>query len=91
LLAGIGGDAWKSAANSVARSLGFPIRAYKIGQGCDYVDCYREWCRLRGIGENGAILVRPDHFVAWRSHELIDDSEKKLSSVFVQILGLPRP
>ncbi|KAB2099192.1 2,4-dichlorophenol 6-monooxygenase [Alternaria gaisen] len=88
LLTGIGGDAWKSAVDSVSRSLGFPIRAYKIGHGCDYIDCYREWCRVRGIGENGAILVRPDHFVAWRCHELIDDPEKKLSSVFHQVLGL---
>lgn len=87
LLTGIGGDAWISATQSVSRSVGFPIRAYKIAHGGDYVDCYREWCRVREIGENGAILVRPDHFVAWRYHGMIIDPAEKLLSIFHHILG----
>lgn len=88
LLTGVGGDAWINATKSVSRSVGFGIRAHKIGHGGDYVDCYREWCKVRGIGENGAILVRPDHFVAWRCHGMITDPAKKLSSVIHHILGL---
>jgi 2-polyprenyl-6-methoxyphenol hydroxylase-like FAD-dependent oxidoreductase len=87
LLTGIGGDAWISATQTVSRSVGFPIRAYKIAHGGDYVDCYREWCNVREIRENGAILVRPDHFVAWRCHGMTTDPAEKLLSIFHQILG----
>lgn len=87
LLTGIGGDAWISATSSVSRSVNVPIRAFKIGHRCDYLDCYREWGKVRGIGENGAILVRPDHFVAWRCHSLVEDPHEKLSLVLCRILG----
>lgn len=87
LLTGIGGDSWISAAESVSHSIGVPIRAYKIGNGGDYLDCYREWYKVRGIGERGAILVRPDHFVAWRCFDLAEYPVRKLSLVFQQILG----
>ncbi|KAJ4983886.1 2,4-dichlorophenol 6-monooxygenase [Stagonosporopsis vannaccii] len=91
LLTGIGGDAWISAADSVCHSIGIPIRVYKIGHGCDYLDCYREWYKVRGVEEKGAVLVRPDHFVAWRCHKLVEDPTKKLSLVFRQILGRWKP
>lgn len=87
LLTGIGGDAWISATASVSSLVGIPIRAYKIGHGGDYLDCYREWCRVRGVGEDGAVLVRPDHFVGWRCHDLVKDPTEKLSLIMHQILG----
>ncbi|KAH6618821.1 FAD binding domain-containing protein [Boeremia exigua] len=87
LLTGIGGDAWISAAESVSHSMGIPIRAYKIGYGGNFLDCYREWHKVRGVGEDGAILVRPDHFVAWRCQALAEAPARKLSSVLKQVLG----
>jgi hypothetical protein len=51
LLTGIGGDAWLAAAKEVSELSGVNVRAYKIGFGCDYMDAYREWYRVRGVGK----------------------------------------
>jgi hypothetical protein len=65
LLAAPGGGAWCSAAAEVERELGVPIDRYCIGgPGLrdlgGFADAY-------GLGQHGAVLVRPDGHVAWRS------------------------
>jgi 2-polyprenyl-6-methoxyphenol hydroxylase-like FAD-dependent oxidoreductase len=90
LLTGIGGDSWLTAAEAVSKLSGLQVRAFKIGFGGDYMDSYREWYRVRGIGEKGAILVRPDHFVSWRCQDSVEDPTAKLSSILQQILGIPK-
>lgn len=87
LFTGIGGDAWVTAAREVSKLNGVHVRAFKIGFGGDYMDSYREWYRVRGIAEKGVILVRPDHFVAWRCNDMIESPTLKLSSVLHKILG----
>lgn len=87
LLTGIGGEAWKQAANDVAQSLGISIASYSIGFRQDYEDVYFEWESLRGVEEDGCILVRPDRFIAWRSKELLADPKEALVRVLKQILS----
>jgi 2-polyprenyl-6-methoxyphenol hydroxylase-like FAD-dependent oxidoreductase len=87
LFTGIGGNSWLEAADRISKQGGVQVKGYSIGFRCDYMDCYREWCRIRGVGENGAVLVRPDHFVAWRCQLVADDCYKELSSVLGKILG----
>lgn len=67
LLTGHGGDAWCQAAESVARELGIELKVRRIGLGLEYADSYGDWARLRWIGEDGCVLVRPDQHVAWRA------------------------
>lgn len=86
LLTGVGGEAWKSAAQGIATATGIPINCYGIGFGLDYHDVYRDWWRNRGVDEDGCVLVRPDRFVAWRSTKMIPDCEGKLLSVLDKIL-----
>jgi 2-polyprenyl-6-methoxyphenol hydroxylase-like FAD-dependent oxidoreductase len=85
LFTGIGGDAWVKAAETLSAANGLQIKAFKVGFRCDYMDCYRDWVRVRGVGEDGAVLVRPDHFVAWRFNSMPEDPVEKLSSVLKQI------
>jgi putative polyketide hydroxylase len=60
---GEGGAAWVAAAESVARRLGVPLHAHRFG-----VDLAgSEGAAAHGIGADGALLVRPDGFVAWRA------------------------
>lgn len=67
LLTGVGGQCWRSAAKDLNVSDNdIPIAAFSIGFRCDYMDIYRDWERVRGVHEDGVVLVRPDHFVAWR-------------------------
>jgi 2-polyprenyl-6-methoxyphenol hydroxylase-like FAD-dependent oxidoreductase len=67
LLAGPGGSSWRDAAQSAADRLRVPLDAHVIrgGEaedvGAAFVDAY-------GISDSGAVLVRPDGFVAWRAH-----------------------
>ncbi|KAJ2898103.1 hypothetical protein MKZ38_004162 [Zalerion maritima] len=79
LFTGLGGSAaWKAAAKHVGDALGLPIRAYSIGFGEDFEDCYFDWSRVCGIEDSGCILARPDRFVAWRVNDIpsTGDAEK---------------
>jgi len=90
LLTGIGGGSWKGAATKVAAEYGVPLEVHSIGFRQDWEDYYFEWSRLRGVDESGAVLVRPDRFVAWRAQEVLGSEEEctaKLGEVFKAILG----
>ena len=86
LFTGVGGNAWVDAAQKVSTNSGVRIVGYSVGFRCDYMDCYSDWYGIRGVGETGAVLVRPDHFVAWRSQGLVEDPVERLSSVLASIL-----
>ncbi|EKV05242.1 hypothetical protein PDIG_37570 [Penicillium digitatum PHI26] len=90
LLTGIGGEAWKEAAGTVAKKLKIPIQACSIGFRQDWEDVYFEWETVRGVEESGAVLVRPDRFIAWRALKALQDStacERKLLTVMRSVLG----
>jgi 2-polyprenyl-6-methoxyphenol hydroxylase-like FAD-dependent oxidoreductase len=89
LLTGIGGGSWLEAADQISKQGGVQVKGYSIGFRCDYMDCYREWVRVRGVGETGVVLVRPDHFVAWRCQSVADNCYEKLNAVICKILGDP--
>ena len=88
LFTGIGGSPWLQAAKQVTSKGGVSVHGYSIGYGCDYMDAYRDWFKVRGVEEDGVILVRPDHFVAWRSRSLPHDPLGVLEAVLEHILGL---
>jgi 2,4-dichlorophenol 6-monooxygenase len=67
LLTGIGGGSWREAAKAVTAEFGVPVTVITIGADCDYEDPFGDWARARGVEDDGAVLVRPDQFVAWRS------------------------
>ncbi|KAF4334390.1 monooxygenase FAD-binding [Fusarium beomiforme] len=91
LLTGIGGDAWKQAVDNICLEWeGLPLVAHSIGFRQDWEDFYFDWDRVRGVGESGAVLVRPDRFVAWRAQEVLESPEAcaaKLRHVLRSILG----
>ncbi|MEV6773334.1 FAD-dependent oxidoreductase [Nocardia sp. NPDC051030] len=45
------------------------------------------WTRSVGINADGAVLVRPDQFVAWRISEFPDNPGKELASVLDRVLS----
>jgi 2,4-dichlorophenol 6-monooxygenase len=87
LLTGIAGEAWATVADTVARELGVPLRAVVIGPGREVGDLYYDWATLREVDESGALLVRPDKHVAWRSMSMPEDPETALRTAMEQILG----
>nr|WP_324612798.1 hypothetical protein [Streptomyces specialis] len=68
LVAGEDGHAWCEAAAKIAARADLPLDAVRIGHlDGDYRDVRSTWTRWRGHSPAGAVLVRPDRFVAWRS------------------------
>jgi 2-polyprenyl-6-methoxyphenol hydroxylase-like FAD-dependent oxidoreductase len=87
LFTGVGGCLWKEWARAVELSRpGLTVNVITIGWRQDYMDAYGDWVKVRGVGEDGAVLVRPDHFVAWRCTMLPLEEPNKLMSVIDTIL-----
>lgn len=58
-------DGWRAAAASAAADTGCPLHVVAIGS--ELADPDGRWEAVRGIGSEGAVLVRPDKHVAWRA------------------------
>ena len=47
---------------------------------------YRCMEEVRGVTDDGAVLVRPDHFVAWGCKSIVNAGANKLVEVFDTVL-----
>ncbi|AGZ43333.1 FAD-binding monooxygenase [Actinoplanes friuliensis DSM 7358] len=88
LLTGVGGEAWAAAAADVAEELGIELTAATIGPGADYEDLYGDWAALREVGDTGAVLLRPDNYVCFRSPALAADPAEALRTALRQVLAV---
>ncbi|MSQ68723.1 MAG: 2,4-dichlorophenol 6-monooxygenase [Gammaproteobacteria bacterium] len=87
LFTGIGGAAWATAAALIAAEFALPLVVHLIGPRHEWQDFTGDWARVREIDDDGAILVRPDHHVAWRAQARSDDALAQLRAVFTQLLA----
>jgi 2,4-dichlorophenol 6-monooxygenase len=88
LIAGEDGAAWQAAALALAKERALPLDAVRIGHLTgDYRDPRLAWQRRREIGPAGALLVRPDRFVAWRSLGAAADPRGTLERALAQVLA----
>ncbi|MFI5477224.1 FAD-dependent oxidoreductase [Streptomyces cacaoi] len=82
---------WHEAATRLAEELVLPLRSYRVGTGAD-ADLVPEgdadWAERHGTARGGAVLVRPDGFVVWRSPSPDADAEAALRRVLKTGLGL---
>ncbi|MDX3261881.1 FAD-dependent monooxygenase [Streptomyces sp. MI02-2A] len=83
LLTGIGGERWVRAAEAQA----VEIATVVVGPGREYEDPYGDWARLREVSDAGALLVRPDGFVAFRYASAAEDAAALLTDALERILG----
>ncbi|GAA1529514.1 FAD-dependent monooxygenase [Brevibacterium picturae] len=84
---GTTGSAWEDAAREVSDHLGVGIDTVVIGPDRDTTDLYFDWDRVRGIAEDGAILVRPDKHIAWRIQTLPENPAAELRNALSSVLG----
>jgi 2-polyprenyl-6-methoxyphenol hydroxylase-like FAD-dependent oxidoreductase len=75
LLAGPAGGAWTAALPGVGERLGVPVAGYRVAADGGLADADGRWCEVAGIKPSGALLVRPDGYVAWRCAELADGGD----------------
>jgi putative polyketide hydroxylase len=83
LLAGADGAAWVAAAERVGRRLEVPLEAYRFGVELGGAEA----AAAHGIGPDGALLVRPDGFVAWRAEAEDGQPEGVLEEALAGVLG----
>jgi putative polyketide hydroxylase len=99
LLVGPAGEPWQRAARGAAALAGVDLAVYRIGVDGDLVDHEGSWQAKLEISAEGAVLVRPDGFVAWRTDALPRSPRGRLEEVLSSILcwsaadqtNLPKP
>jgi 2,4-dichlorophenol 6-monooxygenase len=90
LIAGEDGEAWVQAAEKLAAERDIPLRAARVGvDRGNLIDVRLAWLKNREITPDGAVLVRPDGFIAFRSIDGVDDPDAALAAAFSQILFAP--
>jgi putative polyketide hydroxylase len=77
---------WQKAATAAATALGIKLSAYQVGADGDLLDLENGWKTKMGGSPEGAVLVRPDGFVAWRSDTMPPSPESLLAQVLATIL-----
>src|SRR5262245_37456021 len=78
LLASEGGAAWTHAARAAARAIdGLALDAHIVS---DTV------AAAYGLGETGAVIVRPDGFIAWRAKALSSDPARTIADALAALL-----
>ncbi|MCX2185367.1 FAD-dependent monooxygenase [Streptomyces sp. SKN60] len=85
LLTGPEGSGWEHAAGPAAQRLGIDLDVYRIG-GEFVADPAGDWASRYGVDADGAVLVRPDGFVAWRSPGAAAEPQARLEEVLAQVL-----
>jgi putative polyketide hydroxylase len=87
LLIGSEGEPWENAANELAEKLPFPLIGYRVASDGDLIDPDNTWHAIYHITTTGAVLVRPDGHVAWRSTSMVENPKTELKKCLDTILG----
>jgi 2-polyprenyl-6-methoxyphenol hydroxylase-like FAD-dependent oxidoreductase len=88
LLAGARGTAWRDSAREAARGLGVGLDAHQVDDGSgDLADPDSRFCAAYGISPDGAVLVRPDGFVAWRAADAPGATVETMTGVLSRVLS----
>ncbi|MER5986016.1 FAD-dependent monooxygenase [Streptomyces sp. NPDC001787] len=89
LLSDAGDTRWRSAAERVAGRLSVRLDAFGIGAAPGSAletEEGTDWAGAHGVTAEGAVLVRPDGFVAWRSTGSVADPEATLHEALSRVL-----
>ncbi|MCH5677221.1 FAD-dependent oxidoreductase [Streptomyces gilvus] len=79
-------DGWHRAALRLAEQLSLPLVPYRMGEEL-VPEEGADWAAAHGTTREGAVLVRPDGFVAWRSQGPAEDPESTLREVLTAVLA----
>ncbi|CNE55013.1 FAD binding domain-containing protein [Mycobacterium tuberculosis] len=86
LLAGPDGGAWCDAAASVAASGGVPLKAHTVAATGPLVDKEERFAEVYGVGSGGAVIVRPDRVIGWRTADPADDPRGTIEDAMNRLL-----
>ncbi|KFN01651.1 FAD-dependent oxidoreductase [Bacillus clarus] len=86
LLTGAVHSAWTEAAHVVSSRLGVNIKVYLVGLTGDFIDQDNAFRKLYGIEHEGAIVIRPDGFIGWRTENVVLKPNVVLEEVMNNLL-----
>ncbi len=87
VLAGPQGQLWLEAGRRAQEALHLSLESYQIGgEAGSLLDSDGAFCKAYGIDASGAVIVRPDGFIAWRSQTSQEDAEHMLTQAFAKLL-----
>jgi hypothetical protein len=87
LLAGHEGDAWLKVGAAAAASRQLPLSTCRIAADGDLIEVDGSFQERFGLDAAGAVLVRPDGYIAWRSQPGDTPSHDSMSEVFGRLAG----
>lgn len=67
LLVGPNGEGWQEAAAAIKAADAFALQCYRIASDGKLRDVDNRWGTVYEVNSDGAVLVRPDGFIAWRA------------------------
>jgi 2-polyprenyl-6-methoxyphenol hydroxylase-like FAD-dependent oxidoreductase len=85
LLAGADGGSWTDAATAFAVAPGIPLQSHRIAPDGDLKSPDGRFEATVGIGPQGALLLRPDGVIGWRSRGPHADPHLRLNEVMRQL------
>ena len=81
LIAGPEGAAWVAGAEEAARQLGVPLHAEVLNA--------EAWSKIPDVTAAGALLVRPDNHIAFRSKTAPSNAQQQITDALATVLSLP--
>ncbi|EJS70205.1 FAD-dependent oxidoreductase [Bacillus cereus] len=86
LLTGVENSSWAEAAQDVSSKLGINIKVYRVGLSGDFIAQENVFRERYGIGHEGAVVIRPDGFIGWRSEIEVANLGTVLNEVMNHLL-----
>ena len=84
LLTGPDGAPWARAGMALAYQQGLPLTVYRVGS--DLLDVDGAWEWRYGVTAAGAVLLRPDGYVAWRARTAASSASTTLREALEKIM-----
>ena len=86
VLAGSAATDWDGDARAAAQKSGLPLHSARLGDGVEPEDP-AAFERVYAIGDRGAVLIRPDGHVAWRTSSPRSESDFGIEGILDQVLA----
>lgn len=86
LIVGSDSAAWTEAGAAATEKFGIRLNVIAVGS-AGYTDVDGAWAALREVEDSGAVLVRPDNHVAWRTPTALDDATTALLDAVGTVLS----
>lgn len=77
---------WAEYVQNVSSTLGINIKFYSVGLRGDFIAQEDIFSKLYGIENGGAVLIRPDAFIGWRSEKEVVNLDVVLEEVMGNLL-----